>query len=326
MSASPEVAVIGPLNVDLILAGDAPHEIEALRNWVGLSDITLHPAGAAGCPAQVFQKLGLRTGIVSVIADDPLGDLLRRGLAERGIDIARVHTAPGELTALAVYMLLFGSNKRPLAGRRSTHQPWPDPLDAEDLQYLASARLVHIAGYLHYPSMWTDDIPTMLQQARARGQMVSLDPQFPLEAVEGRWLRGVEGLLPHIDVLLLDEDEAKNITGVDDLDAAASMLQAWGPSTIAIKRGVNGCVVYHNDERIEQGAFAVPEDEVVDTIGAGDAFDAGFLAALLRQCSPAGAARIGSMVGAISLRGRGTANALNADDTIDRLIQRLCLY
>jgi sugar/nucleoside kinase (ribokinase family) len=323
VSAPLEVAVIGPLNVDLILAGDAPHDIETLRNWIGLSDVTLNPAGAAGYPAQVFQKLGLRTGIISAIADDPLGDLLRRGLSETGVDITRVRTAPSALTPLAVYLLLFGSKKRPLTGRRSTHQPWPDPLNPDDLQYLAAARLVHVAGYLHYPSMWTDDIPNMLQQARARGQMVSLDPQFPLYPVEGRWLRGVERLLPHLDVLLVDQDEARRITGVEDLDTAASMLQTYGPSIVTIKRGMDGSVVYYQGKRIEQAAFAVPEDQIVDAVGAGDAFDAGFLAALLRDCSPADAAFIGSTVASISVRGHGAASALTPDDTIDQVIQRL---
>ncbi len=324
MSAAFDAVVIGPLNVDLILAGAAPHDIEKLRSWLGLSDVTLAPAGAAGYPAQVFQKLGLRTGLLSVIAGDALGDLLRHGLSEAGIDISRVRAAPGELTQLAVYMLLFGDKKRPLTGRRTAHQPWPYPLDADDLEYLAHARLVHIAGYLHYPQMWSDDIPKALYQARARGCMTSLDPQFPLYPVEGRWLPGIEPLLPHIDVLLVDQGEACSITGMGDSDSAARFLQACGPSIVVVKRGVDGSLIYEAGRCTEQSAFVVPEDRIVDLVGAGDAFDAGFLAALLRRCSPADAAKIGSTVAAISIQGHGAASALTAAHTIDKLIEQ-CL-
>jgi sugar/nucleoside kinase (ribokinase family) len=319
-----EVAVIGPLNVDLIVAGDAPRDIATLRHWLGLSEVTLTPAGAAGYPAQVFQKLGLQTGLLSIIADDPLGGLLRRGLSDTGIDISRLRVTQGELTQLAIYMLLFGDKKRPLTGRRSTHQPWPDPFDDDDIRYLASARLIHVAGYLHYPWMWNDQVPNLLRQSRANGQMTSLDPQFPLYSVEGRWLPGVERLLPYVDVLLLDQDEARNITGLDDLDKAVQMLAECGPSIVVVKCAADGSLIYHAGERIEQPAHVVGEDRVADVVGAGDAYDAGFLAALLRHRSLADAAKIGSAVAAISLQGHGAANAMTPNDTIERLIER-CL-
>jgi sugar/nucleoside kinase (ribokinase family) len=317
-----DVAVIGPVNVDLILSGAAPHQIEEIRNWFGLSDVTLNAAGSAGYPAQVFQKLGLQTGLLTVTADDALGSALRYEMAKLGIDLSRVRVVPGEISQIAIYMLLFGSKKRPLTGRRSSHQPWPAPLDKADLDYLTSVRLIHIAGYLHYPSMWDDDIPNMLRDAKRRGQMTSLDPQFPLWPLEGRWLPGIGRLLPYVDALLVDQDEARNITGLESLDEAGRLLRQAGPQIVVVKRGEQGALVYYADQCIEQPAQRVPEDEIADTIGAGDAFDGGFLAALLRGRSVAEAARIGAAVAAISVRGHGAATALRAEDTIDRLIER----
>src|SRR5258708_15227198 len=186
---------------------------------MALSEVTLNVAGSAGYPAQALQSLGVQTGIVSTVADDALGDVIRHGLADAGLDLTRLHVAKGEQSSIAVYMLLFGSKKRPLTGRPVQHQPWPDPLDVDDVRYIAAARLIHIAGYLHYPSMWDDDLPALLRDAHARGQMVSLDPQFPLIPVEGRWLRGIERLLPYVDALLTDQEELPALTGLDDLDA-----------------------------------------------------------------------------------------------------------
>jgi sugar/nucleoside kinase (ribokinase family) len=314
-----DAVVIGPLNIDLILVGNAPRDIEALLNWTALSEVTLTVAGSAGYAAQVFQKLGLHAGVMSLIPDDALGEVMRRGLADCGIDLTRTRVTVDELSSIAVYMLLFGSKKRPLTGRPVTHQPWPAPLDSEDLDYLASTRLIHVGGYLHYPSMWDDDIPNMLRAARERGQMTSLDPQFPLYPVEGRWLPGVERLLPHLDVLLVDQDEARGITGLDDMDEMGYFLLNSGPRTVVVKCGADGVIVFHANRRFDQPALQVPEDEIADTVGAGDAFNAGFLTTLLKGRSVEDAARIGNAVAALSLRGHGAATALTESDTIGGL-------
>ncbi|HVO42729.1 MAG TPA: carbohydrate kinase family protein [Aggregatilineales bacterium] len=308
-----DVVVVGPLNIDLIVTGSAPHDVNALVEWMALSDVELNVAGSAGYPAQAFQKLGLRTGMLSIVAADALGEVIRHELKAHGLDVSRVRVAQNELSSIAIYMLLFGSKKRPLTGRPVQHQPWPAPLTAEDRAYAASARLIHIAGYLHYPAMWDDDIPSLLREARARGQMVSLDPQFPLYPVEGRWLPGIERLLPHTRVLLVDQDEARGITGLNDLNAAGAMLRAAGPDIVAIKRGSEGAVVYTGETVIEQPAQRVPEDEIADTIGAGDAFDAGFMAALLHGRSAAEAVAFASEVAAQSLRGHGAVRALSPE-------------
>ncbi len=322
MTAALDAIVIGPLNIDLVVVGDAPHDIQALQNWMALSDVTLNVAGSGGYPAQVLQKLGLRTGILSIVADDALGRVIREELAGMGIDVSHLRVAPEELTSIAIYMLLFGSKKRPLTGRPVKHQPWPAPLGADDKHYLASARLIHMAGYLHYPSMWNGDIPDLFHEARRRGQITSLDPQFPLYPLEGRWLVGIERLLPSVDVLLVDEDEACGITGLDDLEAAGKMLRETGPGTVVIKRGAMGAMIFDQARRFDQPATRVPEETIADTIGAGDAFDGGFLAALLEGCDVVGAARIASTVAALSLHGHGASSALTADDTIKALKAR----
>lgn len=316
-----DAVVLGPLNIDLILVGSAPTEPERLREWMALSEVTLNAAGSAGYPALVLARLGLKTGLLSIVADDALGDVIRRELREAGLDLSRVRVAPGEKSSIAIYMLLFGSKKRPLTGRPVMHQPWPAPLTPEDHAYAARARLVHIAGYLHYPQMWSDEVPELLRAARARGQMVSLDPQFPLYPIEGRWMPGVEKLLPHLDALLVDEDEALNITGETRIDHAGRALLDAGARLVIVKRGAKGSSAFTPGDRpIDQPALYVPESEIADTIGAGDAFDGGVLAALLRGCSPAEAIKIGTHVAALSVRGHGAANALRPEHTIDALI------
>jgi sugar/nucleoside kinase (ribokinase family) len=324
MAAKLDAVVLGPLNIDLILVGDAPRDIDTLLNWMALSDVTLNVAGSAGYPALALQKLGVQTGLLSIVAGDSLGSVILGELSKTGVDVSRVRIEEGTQSSIAIYMLLFGSKKRPLTGRPVFHQPWPAPLNEADQRYIAAARLVHIAGYLHYPKMWDDDVPNMLRAARACGQLVSLDPQFPLYPIEGRWMPGVEKLLPHVDVLLVDEDEARGITGLTDIGEAGRTLRKAGARTVLIKRGAEGAAIFPaNGDRFDQPARAVPESEIADTIGAGDAFDSGVLAALLNGCSIREAAQIGVETAAISLRGHGAANALQPADSIDNLIKRI---
>ncbi|MCC7449936.1 MAG: carbohydrate kinase family protein [Anaerolineae bacterium] len=311
MTAPRDVVVIGPLNIDLIVVGDAPRDPAALVNWMALSDVTLNAAGSGGYPALVLQKLGLQVGMLSITAGDSLGEVIRYELSKAGIDLTRVRTAPNEPSSIAIYMLLFGSKKRPLTGRPVLHQPWPCPLDEADLNYIAGAQLVHVAGYLHYPQMWNDDIPAMFRAAKARGQKTSLDPQFPLYPIEGHWLPGVESLLPYTDVLLVDEDEAQGITGLSNVVEAGQMLKGYGVPIVAVKRGSAGALVFAGDDApFEEPARQVAEADIADTIGAGDAFDAGFLAAWLAGRTTRESARIANYVASLSLRGHGAANTI----------------
>ena len=148
---SRDVTTIGPLNVDLLITGQAPAAVEELLRWAGPSHVVLAAAGSAGYVTQDLAHFGLQTGIVSTVADDPFGDAVQRVLREAGVDVSQVGRAANTLSGIGVYMLLFGSKKRPLTYRLPTHAPWPRRFTQEQVDYLLGGRHVHCAGYLHFP-------------------------------------------------------------------------------------------------------------------------------------------------------------------------------
>ncbi|MCZ7545520.1 MAG: carbohydrate kinase family protein [Anaerolineae bacterium] len=319
MSHQPELVIVGPLNIDIIAVGQAPLEPEALQQWMGLSKVSVNAAGSAGYVLMDLQRLGVRCGVISTVGSDPLSAFLMRALHDAGVDTARVRVQPGTTSAIAIYMLLFGSKKRPLTGQVATHAPWPAVFSDADFACVAGARLLHVAGYLHYPDMWGAYMAELCQHARTRGLIVSLDPQFPLVPVDPPWMVGLEGLIAHVDVFLSDEDEARSIVGIDDLDRAAAALLAAGPHTVVIKRGAQGSLIYHaGGERIAQPPYPVPEAEVSDSIGAGDAFDAGFLYGVLEGWPLARCGQFASTVAAMSLRGPGGTEAVPDRAAVER--------
>lgn len=315
------VVVIGPLNVDLLITGSAPTDMDKLTRWAGPSNVMLAAAGSAGYIVQDLVRLGLRAGVVSVLADDPFGDAVLRVLRESGVDATRVQREPDTLSGIGIYMLLFGSKKRPLTYRLPTHRPWPAPFAPGDLDYLFGARHLHCAGYLHFPDMWSDRMADLFRQAKARGLSTSLDPQFVLFPVDTPWMEPLVDLLRFTDLLMLDEDEARQVAQADDLRVAARVLREAGPPVVVIKRGAQGSLVCAGERTFEQAAVMVPEEEIVESIGAGDAFDAGLIIGYLAGWPIQRSTQFATLAAASTLRGSGGTQSLASRAELERALQ-----
>jgi 2-dehydro-3-deoxygluconokinase len=316
-----DVVTIGPLNVDLLITGEAPTNLDDLQQWAGPSQVVLAAAGSAGYVTQDLAHLGLRTGIVSVLAGDAFGDVVLRIMRDAHVDTTQIRREPGALSGIGVYMLLFGSKKRPLTYRLPTHAAWPRQLSPSEIGYLTSARHLHCSGYLHYPELWSGEMASLFRMAQDRGLTTSLDPQFVLFPIKTPWMEPLRELLKFTDMLLLDEDEARQISGCSDLAVAAQTLQAAGPLHVAIKRGPQGSLVLSGTQMFEQPATVVPEAEIVESIGAGDAYDAGMIAGFRAGWPIRRSARFATLAAASTLRGSGGTQSLASRPELERALE-----
>jgi 2-dehydro-3-deoxygluconokinase len=306
-----DIGLIGPLNVDLLITGQAPTEMAELTRWAGPSNVCLCAAGSAGYIAQDLARFGMKTSLVSTLAEDPFGDAILRILTEAGLNMDCVDRQADTLSGIGIYMLLFGSKKRPLTYRLPSHRPWPDPITQAQKDFLlGSHRHLHCAGYLHFPDMWNDQVAELFREAKARGLSTSLDPQFVLFPVATPWLEPLREILKHTDLLLLDEDEARQITLEDDLRRAAERFEALGAGMVAIKQGARGSLLYHDGKTTQLPAIAVPEELIADSIGAGDAFDTGMIYGFLHGWAPERCQAFATRAAASTLRGAGGTSSL----------------
>jgi sugar/nucleoside kinase (ribokinase family) len=312
----PKVAVIGPVNVDLFIRGEAPLERATLNQWVGPADVDLLVAGSVGYTVQALTNLGAHVDLCSTFGDDAFGSFLRDALQARGVGLELSRTAAGE-TAIAIYFLMFGGAKRPMTYRLPGFEPWPEPIPIDDLR---AYDVVHCGGLLHFPNMWHRGLAGTFAAARAAGVMTSLDPQFPLTDLPAPWLPHLADVLPHVDVFLCDERESMAIFGTDDADAALRAALRSGPHTAAVKLGSRGALIGKGDELIRQPAVAIPEDQVRDAVGAGDAFDAGLLDALLRGASLVEAGRFATGAAAVTLTGRGGSDRIKGVASVEAML------
>ncbi len=311
----PRVAAIGPVNVDLFIRGAAPTDLPALRSWVGPSVVDLVAAGSIGYTAQVFARLGWSVDLCTAVGDDAFGLFLRTTLANAGLGCEHVVTSSGE-TAIAIYVLLFGDPKRPLTYRLPGFLPWPDPPPIFDGK-TPLPDLVHSGGLLHFPEMAHRGLASVFAEARRRGILTSIDPQFPLVETPAPWLPRCDDVLAQADILLCDEHEARAIFGVQKLEAAIEAAHHAGPKIVVVKRGANGSVASDRRRMIWQPPVAVSPDKIREAIGAGDAFDAGFLDALARGHDLEVALRRATATAALSLSGRGGAESVGNQSAVE---------
>lgn len=294
---------VGTLNVDLIVIGEAPREIPALVEWAAPSSVEMTAAGSVGYCAMDLARLGLKVSMLSSVAGDLFGEVILKQLETEGVNTEAVTVEEGETSGIGVYILLFGSRKRPLTGRLATHAPWPAELSEIAEEHLQQARLLHCGGYLHYREMWGEPTERLYGLAKEHGLITSLDTQFPLAPVEGKWLSGFGNLLKDVDLIFADESEAKAITGMKDPEAAAKELLKQGPRLAVVKLGAEGALLMTREKTVRQPALPVPE--ITDSIGAGDAFDAGVIYGTLHNWALDRTARFAAAVAALTLTGLG---------------------
>ena len=272
-----DLLVVGDVNADLVLRGGDLVPAFGQREQL-VDEASLVLGGSGAIVAAGAARLGLRVAMAGCVGDDALGRAMLEALD--GVDVSAVRVV-SEPTGVSVGLARPG-DRAVLTALGALAQ-----FRAEDVPeaLLASARWVHVASPFLQPAL---DVTAIA--ARAAGT-TSLDPGWdPHE----RWELAWEGF----DVLLPNAQEAQRLAGEEDVEAAASAL---APLTI-VKLGADGALAVGGDDVIR---VAAPVVEPVDATGAGDSFDAGFIAARLAGDGLAAALGLGCACGALSTRAAG---------------------
>ncbi|GEK80249.1 sugar kinase [Agrococcus baldri] len=277
----------------------------------------LHFGGAESNVAIGLARLGVPVTWMGRLGDDAIGRLVERQLRAEGVtpSITRDAEAP---TALML-------KERPAAGasavsyyRAGSAGSRLAPADL-DLEAIRGARVLHLTGI---SAALSDSsraaLDAAIDAARAAGAIVSFDVNHRSR------LWGAEQAAPayraiaaRADLVFAGDDEAELLTGEREPQAQAEAIAALGPTQVVIKRGADGAVGLADGERVERLAFAV---DAIDSVGAGDAFVAGYLAELLAGAGLAERLRTGAACGAIACTAPGDWEAAPDRAAIARLL------
>jgi sugar/nucleoside kinase (ribokinase family) len=303
-----DVSAIGPLNIDLLIRGEGPSDWNAIPTWDGPAHMEMTAAGSVGYTVTHLGWLGLSVRVSSCLSNDPLGVFIQSALRRAGVNVSGIQVIPDTVGGIGVYMLLFGSRKRPLVYRLPSHPLWPTHYSAAEVDILLNTRLLHNGGYLHHDAAWHGDLVEIYREARQRGIITTMDCQFPVWAMPSPWLPALDDILPYIDLFFCDETEARGLTAETHLDSAARHLLNAGAHTVIIKQGIDGSTLYRQGWQHHQSAVVI--GDLVDSIGAGDVFDAAFIYGTLQSWPLEQCALFASIAAGFSVTGIGGSQPL----------------
>ena len=261
----------------IVVAGEAL--IDLIPTAAG--DLGIHPGGGPFNTARWLARLGAPVGFLGALAADPLGQRLRDQLVAAGVSLELVVPTVLPTTLALAQLDVAGVAQYSFYTNTSMVDVWPEQVEALlptelDALYLGSIGLVLEPA--------ASAAVRAVALARERGALVMLDPNIRASLIEDRatYLQRLEAVLGATDVLKLSVEDLDWLAPGEPPAAAARRFLDRGPHVVLLTAGAEGASVLTATGEAPIAPVAV---EVVDTIGAGDAFSAGFLARLLAGCT-----------------------------------------
>jgi sugar/nucleoside kinase (ribokinase family) len=301
-----DVAIAGEINLDLILYG-LPEQMPTERELLA-TGFTITLGSSSAILAHNLAALGSRVGFVTKVGDDSFGTLAMERLGERGVDLTRVaHGAKSGVTLI----LPHGLERHILTYPGTISELRFEDLD---LDYLASARHFHMASLFLQRDL-LPHVPELFRRMKAAGLTTSLDTN---DDPDDRWDGVLNEILPHVDILLPNEREAMKMSGAQDLETALSRLSEK-VKTVVVKMGASGATAVREARRFTAPAVPVT---VIDPIGAGDSFDAGFLHQFVRGADLTTCLAYGNLCGAFCVTACGGTEAFRDAARMQEFLRR----
>jgi len=286
-----KIAVIGELNLDLIVS-EVPHLPELGEEVIaGGMDLTLGSSSAI--LASQLARLGNNLLFISKVGGDDFGRRALEFLKLKGVSSEAIAVDESISTGLTI-SIAVGTERGQV-----TQLGCIEEMRYEDVDFdlLRGREHLNISSFYLQRNL-RPDIGRIFAQAKEMGLTTSLDTGWPHD---GESIHDMDPVWPHLDVFLPNEAEAKLLSQQDTVEEALSTLAAKVP-LVVVKLGPRGAIARRGEEVVHRQAFAV---DVVDTTGAGDSCNAGFLHAYLQGADLAECLDLGSACGALSTRGAG---------------------
>jgi sugar/nucleoside kinase (ribokinase family) len=284
------------LSVGILVAdhGCTPIErVPAAGELILADELPLAIGGCASNAAVDLARVGVRVAVVGCVGRDAFGRFLIESLTEAGVDTNSVRQLAGVGTSGTLIVNVRGEDRRFIhAIGANAHFAAADIA----VDRLRTAKILYVGGYLLMPALVPDELAAVFRQARRWGVTTVLDIVLP--GPGDHWAR-LAPVLAETDVFLPNSDEAAAITGLADPRAQAERFLEAGARTVVITCGGQGTVLVAKGLRLHSGVFPV---HYVGGTGAGDAFDAGYIAGLLAGCDPRGCLAWASALGASCVR------------------------
>jgi sugar/nucleoside kinase (ribokinase family) len=303
-----DVFVVGELNVDLILNQIEKHPEVGKEVLAGQMNLTLGSSSAIF--ASNLSTLGTSVAFVGKLGHDNFGDHIIASLKSRGVNTEYIIRSVKHTTG-ATIVLNYGEDRAMV-----TYQGAMKYLSMPDVpeELFSKCKHLHLSSVFLQPGL-SPDLANLFKKAKSCGLTTSIDPQWdPAE----KWNIAIKDLLPYVDVFMPNIKELCALTNTQDLKSGLAVLQPYA-NIVVVKNGSEGAYLWDGRQLLHQPPFL--NKEIVDSIGAGDSFDSGFIHKFLEGKSLKECLEFGALTGAINTTRPGGTNAfenLNLVKTIAR--------
>lgn len=301
----PSVLVVGELNIDLIL--DELQSPPVIGKEVLAKQMTYTLGSSSAIFASNLSSLSVDVSFLGKLGKDAFGSFIIEYLQDRGISVKHLKTDERLTTGITV-ILNKGQDRAMI-----TYPGAMEYLSSKEVtnELLSQFTHVHVSSVFLQPEL-KKNITDVFIRAKKLGLTTSLDPQWdPSE----QWALPLQKLLPNVDVFLPNETELIHLTNEKDYRQGARSLAKFC-KWLVVKRGEQGAFLFDGKNEYESAAYKSPN--IIDAIGAGDSFDAGFICQYLKGSAPEECLDFGNLVGAISTTGPGGTSAIQSCDDITK--------
>ena len=309
------------MSLDLVTMGRVGVDLYPEQIGVHLPDVRSFAKSLGGTATNVAvaaSRLGARSAVVTKVGDDPFGTYVRQALEGFGVDTRYVSSHP-TLRTPVVFCEIFPPDEFPLLFYREPKAPDME-LDAGDLDLdaIRAARIFWVTGTgLSDEPSRSATLAALEARARVGITVLDLDyrPMFWSSREEAR--KWVQAALPYVTVAVGNQDECDTAVGVREPRAAADALRAFGVELAIVKQGPKGVLAVDDDTAVEVPPVPV---EVVNGLGAGDAFGGALCHGLLEGWALERTMRFCNAAGALVASRLACADAMPSADEVEALL------
>ena len=286
-----------------------PFEESAWGTTTFVESMERHVGGNGANTARAMAILGTPVRLLGALGEDAQAEFILEQLRNAGVDTSHIARMPAPTAATIVLV-----NRR--GDRQFLHRLGVSALAfVRPVEFTPDLRLgvahYHLASLFILPHMRIHGAE-ILRRARSAGLTTSLDTNWD---AEGKWMRSLRPCLGSLDILFMNEDEARMVTGWSDAARSAEMILKEGVKTAVMKLGPRGCAIYTGKDEILCPAFDVAAR---DTTGAGDCFVAGFLAAQQRGAGWRDAGQFANAAAALSVQKLGAVSGMLPFEEVEK--------
>ena len=237
--------------------------------------IVMAVGGDAMNEATIISRLGFKTGLMACVGDDAAGQFILRSCTKDNIDVEGVSIDPSIDTSMNVGLVTADGERTFITNRNGSL--WKENIGHVNFEKMKEAKILSLASIFNCPLLDGKALVQIFKEAKAEGMTITADMIMPRL---GETLDDIREALSYVDYFFPNFDEACLLTNETDEAKVADKLYACGVKNVVMKIGKRGCYIRNKD-----GVQIVPACKgitAIDTIGAGDNFASGFIAAILQ--------------------------------------------